>query len=313
MNTSYKIALGAAVVLCVLVIGYSVLVPGGDGETTDPSAVDTQTLPTERLAEVTPQRPPLEMSSQRPATPSSEPTAQPTSEETARNNDLLSRVLSINESASPPASAREDDVPTPGNDTPAGPALAAANQPGDIEDEPASPSTITFGGQEPPAIPSSPTTLTPRSSTPPPVVIGPGTTSPPTSTAPATPLNANTYTIQSGDTFASIAIALYRDESKWVDIAQANPMVDPRKLRIGQVIRLPSETELREAIAPPAPPQGAGTTYVVREGDTLSSIAQRFYNDRNLWEHIHRANRESIGSDPNRIAAGDKLLIPPKP
>lgn len=49
----------------------------------------------------------------------------------------------------------------------------------------------------------------------------------------------NTYTIQKGDTLWSIATAVYGDGQKWVDIAQANPSVDPGKLAIGQQITLP--------------------------------------------------------------------------
>lgn len=58
--------------------------------------------------------------------------------------------------------------------------------------------------------------------------------------APGVPgVAANTYTIQKGDTLWSIATAVYGDGQKWVDIAQANPSVDPAKLAIGQQITLP--------------------------------------------------------------------------
>lgn len=48
-------------------------------------------------------------------------------------------------------------------------------------------------------------------------------------------------------------------------------------------------------------------TYVVESGDTLSGIAQRFYDDANLYTLIAEAN----GIDnPNLIFAGQELSLP---
>ena len=48
-------------------------------------------------------------------------------------------------------------------------------------------------------------------------------------------------------------------------------------------------------------------TYVVESGDTLSGIAQRFYDDANLYPLIAEAN----GIDnPNLIFAGQELSLP---
>ncbi|MEG4939477.1 LysM peptidoglycan-binding domain-containing protein [Microcoleus sp. F4-D5] len=52
------------------------------------------------------------------------------------------------------------------------------------------------------------------------------------------------------------------------------------------------------------------TTYTVQSGDTLSVIAQKFYNDANLWQRIYEANRGIIGQDPDRIFPGQNLVIP---
>jgi nucleoid-associated protein YgaU len=50
----------------------------------------------------------------------------------------------------------------------------------------------------------------------------------------------------------------------------------------------------------------------VKPGDTLSSIAQQFYNNgaEPLWRKIYNANNAVIGPDPNQIAAGQELNIP---
>jgi LysM repeat protein len=55
--------------------------------------------------------------------------------------------------------------------------------------------------------------------------------------------------------------------------------------------------------------QPAGRSYTVRPGDTLSSIAQRFYRNPAHWRWIYDANRSKI-SNPDSIYVGEKLTIP---
>ena len=52
-------------------------------------------------------------------------------------------------------------------------------------------------------------------------------------------------------------------------------------------------------------------TYTVKAGDTLSSIAKRFYRDANQWKKIADANKDKI-HNKNRIIVGMVLTIPPK-
>jgi nucleoid-associated protein YgaU len=82
--------------------------------------------------------------------------------------------------------------------------------------------------------------------------------------------------------------------------------------------------ELRLALAEPAPDRGAAASpaasdpsrpvYVVRSGDTLISIARRFYGKDapRLWRQIVDANRSTL-RDPERLAVGQKLVIPNVP
>jgi nucleoid-associated protein YgaU len=49
--------------------------------------------------------------------------------------------------------------------------------------------------------------------------------------------------------------------------------------------------------------------YTVVAGDTLRSIAQRFYGDANQWPRIFNANRDQI-DDPDVISVGWILRIP---
>jgi Tfp pilus assembly protein FimV len=52
--------------------------------------------------------------------------------------------------------------------------------------------------------------------------------------------------------------------------------------------------------------------YTVQSGDSLFSIAQRFYGDGNKWPLIYDCcNRQVIGQDPNLVRPGEVLYIPP--
>ncbi len=153
------------------------------------------------------------------------------------------------------------------------------------------------------------------------------------------------YTVRSGDTFEGIAKRQLGRSSRWVDLAQANPLVDPMKLRVGQTLRLPlpapdeatesdtataiaalDETETDEtptaagiadaasALTTPAAPQlpelPEPVTHTVRTGDSLSTIAARYYGDSTRWRAIFDANRDVL-DDPHAVRAGVTLTIPP--
>src|SRR5215813_6327883 len=52
-----------------------------------------------------------------------------------------------------------------------------------------------------------------------------------------------------------------------------------------------------------------GQTYTVKSGDTLTKISQQFYGSANEYMRIFYANRDKL-SDPDRIQAGQQLIIP---
>ncbi len=82
------------------------------------------------------------------------------------------------------------------------------------------------------------------------------------------------------------------------------------------------EQELARLTPPPSmartyPGSGAGAnrhsvqrTHRVRDGDTLESLAQRYYGDRSRWEEIYQANREQIAR-PDLLPLNARLRIPP--
>jgi LysM repeat protein len=58
--------------------------------------------------------------------------------------------------------------------------------------------------------------------------------------------------------------------------------------------------------------QPATRTYTVRPGDTLSSIAQRFYGNPADWAWLYHVN-ESVVHNPNVLYVGEKLNVPYDP
>lgn len=52
-------------------------------------------------------------------------------------------------------------------------------------------------------------------------------------------------------------------------------------------------------------------SYVVQQGDTINSIAQKFYGKRNLGPGLWRANRNLV-AHPNRLTPGDTIYIFPE-
>ncbi len=57
------------------------------------------------------------------------------------------------------------------------------------------------------------------------------------------------------------------------------------------------------------PATGGGQTYVVRPGDTLGKISQRFYGTTRRYMDIYNANR-GIMSSPSQVEVGQELRIP---
>jgi nucleoid-associated protein YgaU len=65
------------------------------------------------------------------------------------------------------------------------------------------------------------------------------------------------------------------------------------------------------ATTSPSPsPFADSRTYTVQAGDTLTSIAQRFYNDAGQWNRLFEANRDQLGS-ANDLRVGMTIRIPP--
>lgn len=85
---------------------------------------------------------------------------------------------------------------------------------------------------------------------------------------------------------------------------------ETEKLR-EQLKRLESELDKRStppAAAPPAAP-ARPTSYTVREGDTLQSIAEKVYGDPSRWERIYERNPDKVKRG-GRVTPGTVLDLP---
>lgn len=56
--------------------------------------------------------------------------------------------------------------------------------------------------------------------------------------------------------------------------------------------------------------QPAPKTHTVVSGDCLWNLAKKFYGNGAQYTKIHNANKGVLGSDPNKIKVGQKLVIP---
>jgi LysM repeat protein len=89
------------------------------------------------------------------------------------------------------------------------------------------------------------------------------------------PVAEQSYRVQSGDTLLRIAARF----GVTVSVLQThNNISNPNSIRIGQLIRIPTEASGSSVVeaAPPAPVEPETVSYRVKAGDTLWSIARQF-------------------------------------
>lgn len=111
------------------------------------------------------------------------------------------------------------------------------------------------------------------------------------------PTDAHTYRVQPGDTLSGIGKRL---GVSWQAIYALNhdTIGNPDLIYPGQILTLPGK---------PKPAASRVIHYVV-SGETLSGIASHY--GLHNWQTLYAANRNVIGSNPNMIHPGQRLVIP---
>lgn len=108
--------------------------------------------------------------------------------------------------------------------------------------------------------------------------------------------NANgfiNYVVKKGDTLSGIAS---KYKTTYQNLANYNNISNPNKIYTGQIIKIPSGDSLN--ISP--------STYVVKKGDTLSGIAEKYGVS---WKTLYEKNKSIIGKNPNVIKPGQIFKI----
>ena len=130
------------------------------------------------------------------------------------------------------------------------------------------------------------------------------TVTPPVEPPPA--VNPTDYVILKGDTFSSIATKFHVSVKS---LLNANPAVEPTKLKIGQTIHVPPAPAAAGSSAGAATmatnDTSSGQTYTVKSGDSLTKIAGEF-------GITVKALRSANSLKTDKIVVGQKLKIPGK-
>jgi LysM repeat protein len=167
--------------------------------------------------------------------------------------------------------------------------------------EPAAPQEVT-SSNPPPAFVEQ--TNPPAETGNPPVVVT-APTAPETTVTPAVPSAATEYSIVKGDTLEKIAKNFHVTIKA---ITEANPGIEPTKLRIGQKIQIPAPATPAATISTgtaAAGGMGGEQIYTVKSGDNLTKIATHYGISV-------KALRAANGLKTDSIKVGQKLKIPGK-
>ncbi|MEE2856450.1 MAG: LysM peptidoglycan-binding domain-containing protein [Planctomycetota bacterium] len=115
------------------------------------------------------------------------------------------------------------------------------------------------------------------------------------------------WTVRPGDSIWKIAAEVLGHGGRSGEIIALNRDIDPDRLKVGQIIRLPGNTET----APPPGREELVNTALIHEvepGDTLASIARQYYGVED-WKPILEANRDQIAV-PEVLKIGILLRVP---
>lgn len=127
------------------------------------------------------------------------------------------------------------------------------------------------------------------------------------------------YTIKAGQTLSDVAGELLGNRGRWKEVYEQNKdkIPDPNRIRAGITVVFPAarrntgtspvpETQVAQAAGTTSPGSGGGRSYVVKQGDTLYSIARRELGKAGRWKEIAELN----GIDGSTLVAGKSISLP---
>ncbi|WP_257265455.1 LysM peptidoglycan-binding domain-containing protein [Endozoicomonas sp. ONNA2] len=114
----------------------------------------------------------------------------------------------------------------------------------------------------------------------------------------------NYYTVNQNDTLMKIAFEIYGDYEQWIVIKDSNPGKIGSKniIKEGAILTYPEPA--RKFVQ-----NKKGDPYLIKHGDTLSSISKNLYGSSRHWKAIWKNNTAMI-KNPNKIFAGFTIYIP---
>jgi LysM repeat protein len=126
-----------------------------------------------------------------------------------------------------------------------------------------------------------------------------------------------TVAVRPNETLSSIAKRELGNGEYFRRILSANPGLNPARLQIGQLIKIPLGRGRTESVASASGKKKSGATkasssaryHTVTNGETLSGIAKKFYGKASRWKKILDANSKILPR-PTALRVGMVLLIP---
>ena len=116
---------------------------------------------------------------------------------------------------------------------------------------------------------------------------------------------------------AKLSLAAKLPQPPAIDPAELTRLQTENAALRGRVAELESKGSAAAVVlvgpgAPAMPPATASTatrTHIVQKGDTLQSLALRYYGARSAWEKIYTANQTILPSK-DQLKVGQQLVIP---
>ena len=114
------------------------------------------------------------------------------------------------------------------------------------------------------------------------------------------------YTVQDGDVIITIAEDWFGESGRHDEIIALNPGVDPTKLQIGQILKMPRKSQPRTK---PVDPTLAANEYRIAPNDNYTRIARLLLGDEARASEIAALNPDL---DPGNLQVGTIIKLPPK-